>query len=181
MSEALFPPAPRPLAKPKRGAAAEALARLREPDMLDLLTQRYSADYGNGQRYVCARHVRSHAGFDAARTADFIAMDTWASRLALHGHEVKVSRADWLTELKQPEKSGEFIPYMNYWWLVISDASYVREGELPPGWGLMAVVGGSLRVVRRAPRRDSRVLPPTRLAALLRAVWKTATSEARSA
>lgn len=171
--EALFPPGPKPLMRPKHGADAEALARLTESDMLNLLTQRYNADFGNGRRYVCARHVRSQAGFDA-RTADFIAMDTWATRLALHGHEIKTSRADWLTELKQPEKSGEFIPWMNYWWLVISDASFVHEGELPDGWGLMAVVGGSLRIVRQAPRRDARALPPTRLAALLRAVVKTA-------
>lgn len=172
--EPLFPSVPRPMVRPRRGAAGAELAKLTEADMLDLLAKRYTVDPGNGQRYVYARHVRSHAGFDATRTADFIAMDTWASRLALHGHEVKVSRADWLSELKQPEKAAEFIPYMNYWWLVISDAGFVHEGELPDGWGLMSVVGGSLRVVRQAPRRDARVLPPTRLAPLLRAVAKTA-------
>lgn len=174
MSESLFPPVPRPLARPKRGPEAAALARLTEADMLDLLTRRYSAEYGNGSRYVCARHVRSHAGFEARRTADFIAVDTWPSHLALHGHEVKVSRADWLTELRQPEKAKEFTPYMHYWWLVVSDASYVREGELPAGWGLMAVQGSVLRVVRQAPRQNPALLTTTRLAALLRAVAKTA-------
>lgn len=172
MTESLFPAVPRTIARPKRGADAAKMTRLTEADMLNLLDQRYASDYGNGQRYVCARHVRSHAGFDARRTADFIAYDTWSSRLEVHGHEVKVSRADWLNELKQPEKAGEFMPYMHYWWLVISDAAYVHEDELPAGWGLMAVRGDALRVVRRAPRREALPLPPTRVAALLRAVVK---------
>lgn len=173
-TESLFPSPPRPLARPKSGTEAAALARLTEADMLDLLTRRYSVEAGNGPRYACARHVRSHAGFDARRTADFIAVDTWPSHLAVHGHEVKVSRADWLTELRQPEKAREFIPYVHYWWLVVSDASYVHEGELPDGWGLMAVQGSTLRVVRQAPRRNPALLSTTRLAALLRAVLKTA-------
>lgn len=173
-AESLFPPAPRPLARPKRGAEAAALAKLTEADMLDLLTRRYTAEHGNGPRYVCARHVRSHAGFEARRTADFIAVDTWPSHLAVHGHEVKVSRADWLAELRQPEKAREFTPYVHYWWLVVSDASFIREGELPATWGLMAVQGNTLRVVRQAPRLNAALLSTTRLAALLRAVVKTA-------
>jgi len=32
-------------------------------------------------------------------------MDLWPSGgLEIHGHEVKVSRSDWLRELKEPEK-----------------------------------------------------------------------------
>jgi hypothetical protein len=145
---------------------------LAEHDMLGLLEARYSAvNPGNGPRYVCARHVRSHAGFSARRTADFVALDTWESKLALHGHEVKVSRSDWLAELKQPEKAAEFIPWMHYWWLVVSYRSIVRDSELPDGWGLMVPRGGGLVVVRPARRNHQvRPLPLTRLAAFARAV-----------
>jgi hypothetical protein len=154
-----------------------AVRALKEADMLDLLTKRYDQQYGNGFRYAVARHVRSSAGFDAKRTADFVAMDLWPSKgCALHGHEVKVSRSDWLTELKQPEKAAEFVPYMDYWWLVVSDEGYVKPGELPAGWGLMAVRAGRLVVVRQAVKREPLPLDRSRLAALLRAVTKTAAS-----
>ena len=154
-----------------------------ERRVLDLLGERYGNQpyrYGNGGiRYATAEHVRSHAGHYARRTADFVAMDLWTSSgLALHGHEVKVSRSDWLTELKEPEKAAEFTPYMTFWWLVVSDKAIVKPGELPDGWGLMAPRGGQLAVVTKAARRQPEPLPRTMLASLLRAVMKTAISRA---
>jgi hypothetical protein len=146
-----------------------------ESDVTDALCERYGETHGNGRRYAVATQVRSHAGFDARRTADFVAMDLWPSTgLAIHGHEIKVSRSDWLRELAEPEKAAEFIPYMNHWWVVVSSPRIVRDGELPGCWGLMVMRGKRLAVVRRAPRREALPLPPTRLAALLRAVAQTA-------
>jgi len=148
---------------------------LTERDVLDRLHARYSVRSQSGQRYVRAEKVRSCAGFDAPRTADFMAMDLWLSKgLALHGHEVKVSRSDWLTELKQPEKAGEFIPFMDYWWLVVSDPAIVKDGELPDGWGLMVVAGSRLRVKHWAPRLTPLELPRKMIAPLLRATANTA-------
>ncbi len=54
---------------------------------------------------------------------------------------------------------------MHRWWLVVPDAAMVRPGELPEGWGLMALAGGRLRAATRAPLRQPRPLPPERLAA----------------
>lgn len=171
----LFTVPPRFAGAVKKGLERERLHKLTEADMLDLLTQRYSKEYGNGARYALARHVRSHAGFEAKRTADFVAFDTWpSSGFALHGHEVKVSRSDWLHELKQPEKAAEFVPFMTYWWLVVSDAAIVREDELPDGWGLMAVRGDKLFAVRPAPERKPLPMSQSRIAAFVRAVAKTA-------
>ncbi len=148
--------------------------KMTEAEVIEALYARYSQVHGNGNRYAVAAQVRSHAGFDARRTADFVAMDLWPSmRLTLHGHEVKVSRSDWLRELTDPSKAAEFIPYVNTWWVVVSDRRIVRDGELPDDWGLMAMRGGVLQVVRKAPRRDALPLTPTRLAALLRAVAQT--------
>lgn len=144
-----------------------------ERDILDLLALRYGLRAGNGERYVYANHVRSHAGFDARRTADFMAMDLWPSKgLALHGHEVKVSRGDWLTELRDPTKAEEFKRYMDRWWLVVPDASIVRS-DLPNDWGLMAVRDGSLRVIKPAPKLHPEPMPKTMTAAFLRAVAYT--------
>jgi hypothetical protein len=154
-------------------------ATMTEGDMIAALHDRYSQNAGNGRRWAVAGGVRSHAGFEAKRTADFMAMDLWPSGgLEIHGHEVKVSRSDWLRELKEPEKSAEFIPYVNRWWLVVPDPVIVGLGELPDGWGLMAMRGARLAVIEPAPRHDALPLPATRLAALLRAVGGTAENRA---
>lgn len=112
-----------------------------ERQMLDLLHRRYSqTNPGNGPRYACAEHVKDGAGFSHRRVADFIAVDCWPTGgIELHGHEVKVSRSDWLHELKQPEKAEAFKRYMDRWWLVVPDAKIVKDGELPEGWGLLVL------------------------------------------
>lgn len=57
---------------------------------------------------------------------------------AVHGFEIKISRSDWLRELKTGgEKSVFWRAYCNYFWLVVPDASIVKPGELPEGWGLL--------------------------------------------
>lgn len=146
-----------------------------EREMLDLLHHRYSAtNPGNGPRYVCAEHVKSHAGFDAQRCADFVAMDLWPSKgLHLHGHEVKVSRSDWLRELATPGKADPFMRYMDHWWLAVPDRSIVRD-DLPTGWGLLVLRDGRLTVAVRAPRLDPEPIPRSLLAPLLRATAATA-------
>lgn len=175
MPDALFE-LPPPEAAPEPPAPVIAAT---ERTMLDALHERYGAVLGNGRRYVVAEHVRSHASFDARRTADFVALDTWKSgRFDLAGHEVKVSRADWLRELKDPSKAAEFTPFMNRWWVVVPDAAIVRPGELPDGWGLMALAGSRLRAVTAAPRQEAEPMPPVRLVALMRAVQATAAARA---
>lgn len=148
--------------------------RCTERVLLDALHRRYGAAPMGARRYVVAEHVPSRPVF-APRVADFVAMDVWeSSGLEIHGHEVKVSRSDWLREMKEPEKAAEFTPYVHRWWLVVPDESIVRPGELPETWGLMTLRGSQLRAARRAPRTDALPLTPVRLAAFVRAVQKTA-------
>lgn len=164
-----------------------------EWEMLDELHRRYNnrryIQRGNGARWVCAEHVRNDAGFQAARTADFIAIDLWPSTgNALHGHEVKVSRSDWLAELRSPEKADPFLRLVDYWWLAVSDARIVRSGELPADWGLMVLGAGGLRIKTSAARlradadgslashQTQPPLPRGFTASLLRAVAKTTTN-----
>jgi hypothetical protein len=134
---------------------------------------------GDSARYAYAEHVRSSTSW-AQRSADFIAMDLWpSSGLALHGFEVKCSRSDWLVELRDPSKAEEFKQYMDRWWLVVSDKAFVKPGELPEGWGLIALdKGGALRVVTHAPRLTPAAMPKKMLAGLLRATQTTAQREA---
>ena len=159
--------------------------RVTERDMLDLLLKRYTRlrEGAFADRWVRAEHVRSMLeGFQAKRIADFIAADKWpgipyGSALAFHGHEVKVSRSDWLTELRDPSKAEAFKRYMHYWWLVVSDASIVKPGELPDGWGLMVKSGTALRAKVKAPRLDPEPMPPDFIICLMAAAAKTAHRE----
>lgn len=151
-----------------------------ERDVLDALYAcRYSQRYGNGHRWAYAEHVRSATGFaDGKRVADAIAMDLWESKgLELHGHEVKVSRSDWLTELRDVEKAEAFRPYMNRWWLVVPDKEIVKD-DLPDGWGLIVANWAGVRVVRHAPKQDPLPMPKPMLGALLRATATTARRKA---
>ena len=161
-----------------------------ERDMLDALHVRYSqTSQGVARRYVVAEHVRAACGFSGTsfeggmyvaqartmRTADFLAQDCWeAQGLRLHGHEVKVSRSDWLTELRDPDKADAIKRYCDHWWLVVPDPAIVRD-DLPDGWGLLALGrDGKLRVRRRAPLLDPEPLTRTFRASFLRAAAKTA-------
>lgn len=170
-----------------------------ELTMLERLRTYYSTrSQGDGTRYSVAWHVRSGAGFGDAyrvRTADAVVMDLWPSAgLLLHGFEVKVSRSDWLAELQDPAKCEGVRRYMDRWWLVVPAAprTYVREGELPDGWGLMYASNQvrrvwdparrafgdreclSLRVAKQAPRLTPEPVGRSFMAALLRATAKTA-------
>ena len=74
------------------------------------------------------------------RYADGIAMNLYPSRgLALYGFEIKVSRSDMKSELKNPDKAEEIARFCNCWYLV-TPAGLVRpEDEIPLGWGVLEV------------------------------------------
>lgn len=135
-----------------------------ERDLLDMLGARYTSVRPGtmADRWVRAEHVRSRLGHAGGLTniADFIALDKYpgipyGTALEVHWHEVKVSRNDWLAELKNPEKSEAFTRYAHRSWLVVSDKHIVRPGELPDGWGLMMAGPRSLRAKVQAPRNES--------------------------
>ena len=146
--------------------------------MLGLLERRYRGqDRGNGPAWAWVPKVRNAAGFSATNTCDGIAMALWPSRgLELHGHEVKVSRSDWLKELRKPEKAEAFTIFCDRWWIVAGDAEIVHDDELPPGWGLMIPRGQGLGVVVQAEKLSDVAFSGRErhfLAALLRSAART--------
>jgi len=84
-----------------------------------------------GPQYAFLPAVRDRTGMGASRTADAMAMSLWPSRgLELFGFEIKVSRMDWLRELKAPEKSEELFGYCDRWYVVVADKSIYRPSIL---------------------------------------------------
>lgn len=66
----------------------------------------------------------------------YVGFTSTSGRL-LVGHEVKVSRADWLRELDQPDKATTWADQCHAWYVVAPSTDIVAPGELPDGWGLM--------------------------------------------
>jgi hypothetical protein len=140
-----------------------------ERELLTALNARYTAVRRGtiADRWVRAEHVKRHVGHSRkglTRIADFIAIDTYpgipyGASLAIHGHEIKVSRSDWLRERGHPEKSEPIRQYCHFWWLVVSAPEVVKTDELPDGWGLMVLSKGKLRAKIAPARREPSALP----------------------
>jgi hypothetical protein len=117
--------------------------------------------------YAFLAQVRNQTGFSkTVRTADALAMSLYPSRgLSLFGFEIKISRSDWLSELKKPDKAEEFYQFCDYWYLVVNGPQIVAPGELPATWGLIDVSAGKCRTITEAPSNPERKPPDIRFMA----------------
>jgi hypothetical protein len=110
-------------------------------DVVSALRCHYTPD-----AYAFFEQVGNSTGGRASNWADCVVVGLWPSRgLDIVGIEVKVSRQDWLSELKNPKKAEAVAKFCDYWYLAVGDADIVREGELPTNWGLYV------------PRKDGRI------------------------
>ncbi len=108
-------------------------------DILNALKERYGSP-----RYALFLEVGNAVGYPTNRI-DALAMAMWRSLgLEIHGFEIKMSRGDWLREIRQPFKAEEMFRYCDRWWLVVADEKILKDGELPPNWGLLVSRGSSL-------------------------------------
>ena len=122
-------------------------------EILALLRRHYLPD-NRPAPGLFAPEIESPCG---GRRADLIWMPT-ISRLSgeLHGHEIKVTRADLQSELADPTKADPWGRYCQFWWLVVPSQGMLSGLDVPETWGIMAPPSGRLRrsmtVVRPAPR-----------------------------
>lgn len=102
------------------------------------------------------------------RHADAVAVNLWQSRgHAVHGFEIKVSRSDWLRELKDPAKAEEIQRFCDYW-TIVAPKGVVVDGELPPTWGLLEMRADRLMQVKAGPKLDAQPLTRGFFASLMR-------------
>lgn len=159
--------------------------------MLDLLAARHSAINKFGfPRWVYAEKVYDYRW---GSEVDAVALDGLAvphaelpagpdgswHRLPLrpdvHGFEVKVSRSDWLRELRtEGGKSHPWRSRCSHWWIVVPDRGIVRDGELPDGWGLLVGTRQLRAVVKAARDHDPHEFGHATYTLVARAALRTA-------
>ena len=71
-------------------------------------------------------------------------------------HEVKVSRADLLGDLRRPAKRGAYLALGSACWYVIREG-IAEPAEIPPECGVIVATATALEVARPAPRRALRL------------------------
>lgn len=97
------------------------------------------AHYCGADKWVLVPQIPDATSWNKVRTCDAMAFHCWRSEgIAVHGFEIKVSRADWLHELQKPEKSIGFVKRCHYWWIA-TPVGIVDLQELPATWGLREV------------------------------------------
>lgn len=121
--------------------------------------------------FALMEEVGNGTGFKCNRHADAVAVGLWPSRgLFVEGIEIKVHRGDWLKELAQPEKADDIARWCDFWWVAAGTDDIVREGELPPNWGLLVLKGEKLYCKKQAPKLEPQALDRAFVAAMFRRV-----------
>lgn len=144
-----------------------------EPELVAALRARYGPP-----EHAFLEQQRSRTGYGGAiTTADGLAMSLFPSRgFELIAFEIKAGkhgRKDWLREKKRPWKADEIYQHVDRWWLVAGDDQIVREGELPPTWGLaVPAPRGGLKIAVPAPKLKPRAASRPFLAAIFRNLEK---------
>ncbi len=125
-------------------------------DIIVALHKHYS--YGDWLAFAELR-VGTGFGKDAEQRLDFWAIESIPSkRFRRVAYEVKVSRSDFLNELKKPLKRRRALLLSNEFYF-ITPPGLVRDGELPVEAGLAEVDEHGIHIKHGAPWRDTS--PPT--------------------
>jgi len=135
-----------------------------EGELILRLQHKFSSPY-----FVFLSGLRNATGFEASRTADAVAIGLYRSQgTEIHGFEIKISRGDWLRELKDPAKADAFFPYCDRWSLVVPEAALVVADELPESWGLYAAKKKGLKIVVPPKKLSPLPLPRPLLVSIIK-------------
>lgn len=120
-----------------------------------------------GPEWACFVELPEATGI-SGRRMDFYAFNMWPSkRFVKIAYEVKISRADFARELKNPLKreAAEVLADECYF---VCPVGMVTVDEIPEGWGLIDVTAGGLRKKKNATQRKVETLPIDFVASIAR-------------
>jgi exonuclease VII small subunit len=119
--------------------------------------------------WIFLREFRNGTGFTASRSADALAVGLYQSRGQLSiGFEVKISRSDWLRELRDADKAEEICKFCDHWNILVPDISIVHLDELPTTWGLIVASGQRLKTIKSAPRLPAKPVSRNFMASIIK-------------
>lgn len=123
-------------------------------------------------RWICVTELPMTTGLAWLNIIDVFAMALIPSmnyeRIA---YEIKISRADWLSELRKPKKRARAVALSNRFFFVLAPNIY-RKGDLPKDdCGILEITPEKrIKVIRRAVRRKTKPMPIGFIAALARRI-----------
>jgi hypothetical protein len=137
--------------------------RITDADLRAAIRKRYG-----GHEWVCCNEV-GNSGSSSSVRIDMVAMNMWQSKgYALEAFEIKVSRSDWLREMKQPEKADKIMGQVERFWLVAPEG-VAKPDEIPSTWGYLRYCdNGELRQVVKAPTLEAKPIGRGFVAQMLR-------------
>ena len=121
--------------------------------IVELLRHRHSPP-----EWACFTELADGTGSVGGRM-DVYAINLWPSKSRKKvAYEVKVSRADFAHELKDPRKRrfAETVADECYFAM---PSGLVQNDEIPEGWGLMVLHKNGLKILKRARQRNIQDLP----------------------
>lgn len=140
-------------------------------DIRRLIADRHGLDKldSRGHEWALFFELRNGTGYGKQeRYLDALALNLWPSKKFWRvAYEIKVSRADFLKELEQPEKRAFGREISHEFWFVCAPG-VARPEEIPEGCGLMVANKGKLRKVVVARQHEPRSLTDREIAAIAR-------------
>lgn len=108
-----------------------------------------------------------------SRFIDLLCVNIWSTRgFPIDGVEIKVSRADWTKERRDPAKAEACIAAVEAYWLAAPEGVATLD-EIPGPWGFFEIKAGKV-FVRKEPARVKRgPLAIAEVAAILQRVIST--------
>ena len=130
-------------------------------DILRALRRRYASGWGLFPEVQLDGRLGKPGGwtFGNCSRVDLLAVAfTVGNRLGIEAIEIKVSRADFLAEMRDPQKRVPAERIANACWFALPHG-VADVAEIPDPWGLYYYREGKLRMAKRAQYREQTEVP----------------------
>jgi len=145
---------------------------MKSEELVQLIRNRFESRNGTYNQCVVLEQVPDGTGGNQTRWIDVAAFQMWESKgLTRSAFEVKVSRQDFINELRHPEKHQWCFDCFHEFWFV-APKEVIQIEELPAGAGWMYPRGKGLATARNAVRNRNPKLDDHLLSAFMRAAYK---------
>jgi len=115
--------------------------------------------FSDPQRYATMSEVNCGTGYAGKSWIDALVISLWPSD-GLHrmAFEIKVSRADFLSEMKKHAKNEFFREHCHEFWYATAKGVVKSDDEIPEGCGWMCMRGKNQLVIQKQAQRKADVL-----------------------